>query len=307
MKKILAALIPAALLVIAQPAFGWSEETHMTTGAIAFDDLARSDPALLSELVRIIAAHPDYAKLAAHAGKQSGAARTRAVFEWLARWPDDIRGSSFDRPEWHYELRVVSGWTAIWPFRNGSARAGFDENYRTLADAKAPMAARAVALGWILHIVGDIQQPLHAGHRMSSDFPKTDRAGQLGFVRRTQGGAPVDLHQFWDKMLDQPGGANATSAYWSGRLQTLWPRARLPELSSKSSAQLRFSTWLDESMILARIGAYSGAFVHASPEPAKAPAVSQSYARVMQRVAERRVALGGYRIADTIRLALTNG
>lgn len=307
MKKIFLALLPAALMATTGPAFAWSEETHMTTGAIAFDDLARSDPALLAALDRIIAAHPDYAKLAAHAGKLMGAARTRVIFEWLARWPDDIRGTAYSHPEWHYELRVVSGWTAAWPFRNGSARAGFDENYRTLADVKAPMAARAIALGWILHVVGDIQQPLHAGHRMSSDFPKTDRAGQSGFVRRTQGGAPVDLHQFWDKMLDQPGAANATSAYWSGKLQRLWPRARLPELSGKGSAQQRFSIWLDESMVLARIGAYQGAFVHASPEPATAPAVSENYARVMQRVAQRRVALGGYRIADSIRMALTKG
>lgn len=109
----------------------------------------------------------------------------RALLEWLARWPDDIRGSIDDQPKWHYQLEVVSGRTWLWPIYNGDASGGFAFNYARLANPCAPSAQRAKAIGWLIHIVGDIQQPLHAGHQMTAQYALTDRAGELAFVRRT--------------------------------------------------------------------------------------------------------------------------
>ncbi len=41
----------------------WSEETHMTTGAIAFDTLSSSNPKILDEVDAIILSHPHYDRL----------------------------------------------------------------------------------------------------------------------------------------------------------------------------------------------------------------------------------------------------
>lgn len=291
-------------LGVAAPVLAWSEPGHMTTGAIAYDDLAKNNPALLPQIEAIIAAHPDQPKLAKHLIGLSGAARTRDSFEWLARWADDIRGSAYDHPEWHYELRVVSSASMVWPFRNGSAREGFDINFKRLQNTAAPMADRAIALGWLLHIVGDIQQPLHAGHWMSWRFKATDRAGTLGFVRRTPGGAPVNLHEYWDQMFDQPGQPEATPNAWAVPLAKRWSRAAVLLAAASGTPQQQFSAWLDESKELASSVAYKDAFLRATIDDYAAPAVSANYRKISQSLGQQRLAAGGYRIADTLKMAL---
>jgi hypothetical protein len=304
MKLCLTALALIFALYAADPARAWSRETHMTTGAIAFDDLERRDPALLAKLLAIAAAHPDRARFETNLKGLTGRARVQATFEWLARWPDDVRDTPYDHPKWHYELRVISSWAAIWPFRNGTASEGFDQNFKTLANPKAKAADRAVALGWLLHIVGDIQQPLHAGHWASSTYPLSDRAGTIGFVRRVEGGAPIELHEFWDRILDRSGPPNATARAWALPLQRTWPRARLPELGFKGAPQAQFAYWLDESLSLARMAGYRDAFLRATRDADAAPIVSPRYNMISNRIAQRRVVTGGYRIADTLRMAL---
>lgn len=296
------ALMIAASLVAASPAMAWSEKSHMTTGAIAFDDLAASDSALLARLEPIIAAHPHHAKLAARAGNLKGAARMRVIFQWLARWPDDANGTEFEHRTWHYELRVVSGRTWLWPFRNGEASKAFDLNFRTLSNAKASPRDRAIALSWLMHVVGDIQQPLHAGHQMTADFPKTDEAGQLAFIRA--GEKTVGLHEYWDSSLDADGPVDATANRWSSLLPTLYSRAKIRLLTYAGTPKQQFSMWLDESLQLAKRVGYTGTALKATPDKANAPTATAFEIGIVREISSRRVASGGYRIADTIRMAI---
>jgi hypothetical protein len=297
----------AALQLLASaPVLAWSEETHMTTGAMAFDDIAATNPELLAQIKQIILAHPHYKQLSAHAGAAQGSAKTRVIFEYLARWPDDMNGTMYEHRDWHYELRVVHGRTWLWPFRNGNASEGFDINYRIFADKKAADVDRAIALGWLLHIIGDIQQPLHAGHQMTSAFSATDEAGTKAFIRKDAAAQPTDLHQYWDKILDVAGPVDATANFWSLRLPGLWSRAKITELSYPGLPQQQFSSWLDESMFLAKKYAYRGTLIEATPVAADAPVAKQPEIRFAEELSKRRVATGGYRIADTIRMALKN-
>ncbi len=296
------AVMFAASLLAATPALAWSEKSHMTTGAMAFDDLSASDSALLARLEPIIAAHPHFAKIATHAGNLEGAARMRVIFEWLARWPDDARATEFDRPTWHYELRVVYGRTWLWPFRNGEASEAFDLNFRTLSNTKAPPRDRAISLSWLMHIVGDIQQPLHAGHQMTADFPKTDEAGQLAFIRAGQ--KTVGLHEYWDSSLDVEGPVDATANRWSSLLPALYPRAKIRLRTYAGAPQKQFSLWLDESLQLAKRVGYIGTALKATADKANAPTATAFEIGIVQEISKRRVASGGYRIADTIGMAI---
>ncbi len=302
-------LLAAALLLFTAPVLAWSMPGHMTTGAIAYDTLAREHPELLPQIEAIITAHPDKARLDAATTGLTGSARTRAQFEWLARWPDDIRvgqgtDGKWDHPAWHYELRVVSPAKVIWPWRNGQASEAFAINYAVFSDPKAAAADRAVALGWLMHIVGDIQQPLHAGHWMSWQYKLTDRAGLLGHVRRTADGKPIDLHAYWDDMFDMPGAAEATSRAWAVPVAVRWPRALAIPVAPTGTPQAQFSAWMDESHALARDFAYSDAFLRATSVALDAPVVSDAYRAQSMLVAQQRLAAGGYRIADTLTMAL---
>lgn len=299
-----AGVVLGAILLPAQ-AFGWSEETHQTTGAIAEADLARRDPATLAALVALARSHPDFALFDRAAARLDEPTRRRALFEWLARWPDDIRTGPEDRPRWHYLLRVAHGRTWLWPLRNGEANAGFAYNYRVLSNPCARPADRAKAIGWLIHIVGDVQQPLHGGHQMTAAFARTDRAGELAFVRRTAGGEPTNLHQYWDKIIER-GGARLPPGQsdWAIAIAAAWPRNRIPGLQRELYPEARFDSWLTESGELARLVAYQGTFLRASADPAAAPAVTPRENAIALNLAQRRIATGGYRIADTLTAAM---
>lgn len=298
----------ALAAVIPGPAMAWSEGTHQLTGEIAYDDLAANNPGTLAALQKILLAHPHYARFAAHAEGLEGAARDRAIFGWLARWSDDIRTTPYDNPEWHYELRVAYGWDRLWSGRNGTAREGFATNLAKLSDPKAPAADRAIAMGWLLHIVGDIQQPLHAGHRLSGGYLRSDRAGSLAFVRRQTDSRAVDMHEFWDQFLEL-GGSKLPKGQtsWSQEIAARWPRSKLPELAPIKEPKAAFSFWLDESYHLARRFAYTGTFLNATKDEREAPVITPRENRMTNILAIRRVADGGYRIADLLTHAVGGG
>jgi hypothetical protein len=301
----LTGLAALAAALSSSAAQAWSEPSHQVTGAIAWQDLKARHPAELAELLGLIRQHQDYARFQPHFAALTPELQERAAFEVLGRWPDDIRGGPEDRPEWHFQLRVVSGRTWLWPFENGNAAFGFGFNYAKLANPCAPASERAKAIGWLIHIVGDIQQPLHAGHQMTEVFSATDRAGQLAFVKRPNGQV-TDLHQFWDQTLDKSGvSLPAGQSNWAEALIALWPRERLArELSREGEPQVLFASYLDESAELARLVGYQGTFLRASADPATAPSVTEAEQAQGIALAQRRIATGGYRIADLLARAI---
>ena len=56
---------------------------------------------------------------------------------------------------------------------------------------------KGIALRILLHVVGDIHQPLHAATRVSTEFPKGDQGGNL--VRLDNTPIAKNLHAYWDK------------------------------------------------------------------------------------------------------------
>ena len=308
MRRFAAKLAAVALLasVASGPAQAWSEESHQTTGAIAWIDLKQSHPAELAELIALARQHQDYPLFAPGFERLDADQQERALFEILARWPDDIRGGPEDMPEWHYQLQVVYGRTWLWPIENGAALSGFSQNFAALANPCAEPKLRAKAIGWLIHIVGDIQQPLHAGHQMTASYAMTDRAGELAFVRRPSGEV-TNLHQYWDRTIEQGGAVLPVgAASWADALVRKWPRSRLPrELGKNGDPQALFRFNLNESAELARLIGYQGTYLAASPDPASAPAVTAQEQSLANQLAKRRIATGGYRIADMLARAIT--
>ena len=304
-RRWLAGLAALAAALSSSTALAWSEASHQVTGAIAWQDLKARHPAELAELLGLIRQHQDYRKFQPFLAGFSPELQERGAFEVLGRWPDDIRGGPEDHPDWHYQLRVVYGRTWLWPFENGNAAFGFGYNYTKLANPCAPAAERAKAIGWLIHIVGDVQQPLHAGHQMTDTFSATDRAGELAFVKRPNG-VVKDLHHFWDETLDDSGVTlPAGQDNWADALIAIWPRERLArELSREGEPRMLFASYLDESAELARLVGYHGTFLRATADPAAAPMVTPAEQAEGIALAQRRIATGGYRIADLLARAI---
>jgi hypothetical protein len=305
-------LAAAVALMAPGAASAWSNQGHQITGAIAYDELMRSDPAVVAKILAIEKSHPDKARFDKRLGALAGPARDRMLFELMARWPDDIREGPYDHANWHYFLSAISDPVhpiklppALLATTSGEAVEGFTVARATVADAYAGDGERAIMLCWIFHLVGDIQQPLHAGHLVSARFPLSDRGGTIDFVRPSVGEKPIYLHQYWDDRLgsdaDDDANVDRTSRYLEARI----PRAGLPDLDPSKTDAAAFRTWAAESYALAVKEVYREGQVSGVPTAAaNAPVLPADYPQKSHALAERRVATGGYRIADVMRAIL---
>lgn len=283
------------LLTAAGPARAWSAQGHMATGAIAFDLLSQRDPAAIAAIEQLMESHPDRARFESALQGLDGPARTRRLFELIARWPDDIRGTEYSHVHWHHQLRVVAGSHLFRGLRLGEADHAFRKALRTLRDPRADAGRRAIALCWLFHIAGDMHQPLHAGHLMNGRFPFTDQAGTIGWVRASSEAVPETLHQFWDMAADRPGGdmvgADSIAEAVDPGLEPIAPAEDI---------MATYRGWVGESEDLAAEVAYRGAALDESREPERAPVLPPDYVAAAHETAEHRLAQAGARLAGLI-------
>lgn len=308
----LATWLAAAALMAPCAALAWSNQGHQATGAIAYDDLMRTDPGLIARIVDIEKSHPDHARFEARLKGMTGAARDRMLFQLMARWPDDIREGPYDHPSWHYWLTAIMDPAhpvklppAMLATKAGEAPEAFALARAAAVDANSDAADRAVMLCWIFHLVGDIQQPLHAGHLVSTRFPMSDRGGTIDYVRGGAGEAPIYMHQYWDDRLGPDATDDAAVNATVARVEAKVPRSSLTDLNPAATDEAAFRSWAGESYRLAVKEAYrEGVVSGVSTAAADAPIVPADYGARSREIAERRVATGGYRIADVMRAVL---
>lgn len=157
--------------------------------------------------------------------------RTRASIEWLLKrqavletptcpartieqaavWPDCVKelGDRFSYMySWHYQdIDVCQPFDIKQACPDGNcASVQIARAQRMVADRKLPTRDRLIALTLLVHIAGDIHQPLHVGeaHDKGGNDVKT-RYGAIG--------GRTNLHSIWDGLLadraisSPPGGA----------------------------------------------------------------------------------------------------
>jgi S1/P1 Nuclease len=294
-------LFSAALLAAYQPAMSWSPGGHMVTGAMAYEELRATDPRVVEIIVELMAQHPDHGPFEVAANGATGEARVRRLFMEMARWPDDIRNGMYDHPTWHYASKPLIDSRTPPPALPRDATAGsaveaFTLNVKIAGDPRAPAPERAIALCWILHLVGDIHQPLHAADGYSADYPHGDQGGGLRYVTGPQSLQPLSLHWYWDQAAIRTGDAAPARA---DELRTKLPREQFAELARRSNTADDFVAWAAESYALAHSQVYRGD-LSTSPNEKQAPALSAAYVANSSAVAERRITLSGYRLADLL-------
>ncbi len=111
----------------------------------------------------------------------------------VSTWADEIRSDkSFAHTStWHY-LNIESDKKIEPKNFEGKAYQTLEEQIAILKNAKSPQETRAQALKWIVHLVGDLHQPLHAGLA-------SDRGGNSVSLRWF--GKNSNLHELWDSGL----------------------------------------------------------------------------------------------------------
>src|SRR5262245_27581434 len=177
------------------------------------------------------------------------------------------------------------------------------DNERLVRNESDP-ERKAIALAWLFHLVGDVYQPLHTAQLFTVDYPKGDRGRNEICVRVNQAGQPMDLHRCWDGVITSSQNLtrlrNDATAL---RNRQEFQRSQLTELAS-----IDFESWAKESYEIATKIAYQNGGRIGIPKSenldckmvAAAPVLPVGYVVSASRIADRRVILAGYRLADLL-------
>ena len=298
----LSALLALSLVLLPDFAMAWSGPGHVVIAAEAFRELS---PELKAQVFDALKAHPDFAKWQKAYHPNPNFDLAAYVFMRSSTWPDEIRrsGSQYDHPNWHfidYPLRPPAFPLESGPKPTDDVLFGVAECEKTLSDTNAASELRAAYLSWLIHLVGDIHQPLHCASLFSDAYTNGDRGGNDFYVKLTQAG--VRLHGVWDNLL---GSSSNPRARWNYaiELDAKFPKASLPELTAHPTPK----EWSLESRELAIEKAYLRGELKGGTNATNAPGLPTGYTKQAKAVAERQGALAGYRLADEIQKYLKCG
>jgi len=303
--------IVSLMLLLAGGAQAWGPAGHQAVGAVA-DSLLTPGA---RDAVAILLAEDQEAH-----GRPSG----RRTLAEVADWADEIRGTPGDRPHWHYDNRPVcgsaassDGSTGAWCPKGDCASAQLPSLLAVLADDGRTRAERSMALKWVVHLVGDLHQPLHAadlaegGNRIRvAPYGKAAHrdSGEYGGGHGSRHGRSGEsLHAFWDSHLVNLALHPEEGQVPDAAVARLLRRARAASAERLSATPAQ---WAAESNRIARDFALNIDGVDCARRSAldsgDEPRVTLSRAYVAQgrQIVEERLALAGARLAQLINAAL---
>jgi nuclease S1 len=243
-------------------AFAWGAVGHRTVAALAATELA---PAARAEVARLLQGEAD------------------PTLAGVANWADDLRdhppaddpGIGKRTSRWHYVNLAEDDCGYVPPKHCPDGDCVIEAIRRqrdVLADRTQPDAARAQALKFLVHFVGDAHQPLHAGYAR-------DKGGNT--FQLQVGGQGTNLHALWDSGLF----AGVDDARLLKTVRQ-WPlrKDRIRDPAAWAEASCR---------IVLRDGFY--------PSGAKLPA---TYVPQWRPVAEQQLRIAGHHLAALLNNAL---
>ena len=201
MYRILIALaLFGSLILLPHAALAWGQYGHETVARIAMAQVSARTRGQIHALLR-------------HAPELGVAACPLRTIEDASVWPDCIRALkdrfSYTAP-WHYQnVDVCRQFDLKAACKDGNCvSAQIERNARLLAQRDLPARERLMALSFLIHFVGDLHMPLHAGDR--GDRGGNDVRASYGIVAS----ARMNMHGIWDGAMAEraistpPGGAN---------------------------------------------------------------------------------------------------
>ena len=277
--------LAAALLLCAPAAFAWGPQGHRTIGAIA-DQLLT--PATHAAVLAILADDRD------KFGNPSG----RTTLEAVSDWADEIRGTAADRPAWHYDdIPICAGDKARYCPGGQCNSAQLARLIALLGDTRASARERDEALKWVVHLLGDVHQPLHAADN-------ADHGGNLVLVAlegvHTRG--RESLHRAWDNDLVQLALRARSKQQPPGDIEALAAEASNLEREVGRGTP---DSWARESNNLARNVAYRYPGFACDRVPAGIVVLDAAYLADAELVVRERLLLAGARLATLLNQTLS--
>jgi len=293
-------------------ASAWDGFGHMEVAAVAWELMGTSAK---SKAIQLLKVNPQYKTWIKGVSANK---KNKYAFMMAATWPDYIKGAKgyhsdgsdggntpppgpqasqnigytdkFMHKYWHFIDEPFSGDNSQ---TTPPATPNALERIRVLRNALpavsgAKKTIRSYDLVWLLHLVGDVHQPLHATSRFLSGKP--DNGGNAVLVNCDSGvsceGANK-LHAFWDDLL----GPNKTTPK-----EVEAAADKLPMADATVASIDDENKWIDESFKAAQSDVYkSPVGVGLGPFT-----LTAEYKANAAELAKQRVALAGRRLANLL-------
>ena len=263
------ALLAIALLVAAPAALAWGPLGHRIIADLA---QPRLTPAARAEVERLLASEH--------------AASLADVADWADRLRDDPAPDMVVLAKETAPLHYVNmhGRCVYQPAQDcpdGQCVVHAINHYAAiLGDRSLPIAERAQALNFVVHFVGDAQQPLHAGY-------KDDKGGNE--IQVLFEGRGSNLHRVWDSGLLST--RHLDAAEYAALLDRQGPLDPPGPVAPFDDAPAQ---WVGQSCrIVMDDGVYPSGH-----------RIGAAYVERMRPIAERQLRLGGARLADLLNRVL---
>lgn len=298
MKKLLPILLA---LFISVDAYAWWDPGHLVTAMVAYLNL---DPAVkkkVDALTKTLQRDYPYTN----------------HFITTGPWPDDLKAEgvhSFDT--WHYtNMYYNPSGLALPPKPKIDAIWAINQMNKVLSSPKPRAIDQARHLAFLVHIVGDLHQPLHSTSMFNNDQP----GGNIGGNAFPLEGEWRNLHQLWDDGCGFLSSYNDINPYGKPkkaltkedikRIKKL-AKSLIKEFPKKKISgvdNLDPDFWALESHKLAIQFGYKGVvgkndrgrniFIQQKTKP------SELYIANGQDIVKKRLVMGGYRLAEMLNKA----
>ncbi|HST19630.1 MAG TPA: S1/P1 nuclease [Blastocatellia bacterium] len=312
MKKVSRLIASSLVLMItlSVPSYGWDALGHMAVAFVAYQQLK---PEVKKRVDALLKKNPEHdVWLSEIPANASEADKQMMVFMIAATWPDRLRSKKL-HPEIHDDGSRPTG-------PDADRNTGFDDKnlhrywhfvdkpfspdgtttedppdinaktriklFRSVLASNKSDELKSYDLAWLLHLVGDVHQPLHCTSRFTKTKKQGDNGGN-GVTLCATASCNTKLHGFWDDALGTSG--RATAAIIVGR--------KLPTARAQEAANLDVEQWIQDSFEKARDIAYSNPPIGNGSGPFK---VTKKYRLAVGSLAEKRVALAGARLANIL-------
>jgi len=304
---------------LASSLMAWGPIGHMTVAYAAFERLAPVTKARVRDLLKL---NPDYANWEKQMPTGiSPEDHDRAIFMIAAVWADDIKGEpqySDDGPDpggnvpdgassslntgygdllrhryWHFVDVPFSPDRAKLPLIPAPNAETQIDAFRAVLSSSQPDELKSYDLVWLLHLIGDVHQPLHATTRVTQADAQGDAGGNKV---RLKGDADANLHAYWD---DLPG---SDCRFCNNKIPCVDRAAvlgrHLPVPPMQSARVVKTSVWIHESFEAARTAVYQ-APIETGEGPYTIVPLSL-YETKATGLAHARIALAGIRLAEVL-------
>lgn len=316
---VLSALVLALLLPAS--ALGWNATAHEVIAGIAWDNMT---PSARAKAIALLQKAPRDACLGDLFPKDSRslALRQREFFMKAATWPDLVRAgpgpcSRYSQAAWHFVDRFWQGVSGATGFDAPKDRPDIPTpspntvdrltafNQTVACDKCASESERATQLAWILHLVGDLHQPLHTSSRVTPAYPQGDMGGNRvrltndprDRVLLTDDPHAPSLHAFWDRIIDDSvpvtrNEKSSTDIRYLDRVRAMIVHDHPPS-RSLSILPGNFEAWSREGLATAKAVVYpQGLYQGELP--------INSYRQTAFATSDAAIAMAGYRLADLL-------